>query len=276
MPLFRKKKKESDPLIPKTIAPMKNANKNYLVGNLQGVGARERQEDAFAFANVLDSEAVQEKGMLLVVCDGMGGMRDGKIASETAVSYIRNAFSNMDMNGDISQQLKKGVYEASKTIEELLGGDGGSTVVACIIYKNELYYASVGDSFLYLKRGEYIYRINCEHNVCNQIYLECVRKGNMDPFIGKEDPESNALSQFLGMTGMNQVDGFTRPLMLKGNDVIIACSDGVGGVLDENEMLEALSYDVPDQMCHMLEEKIIQHKLRNQDNYTALIVKCVG
>ena len=43
------------------------------VGNVQGVGARERQEDSFAICNVSDPEALAQHGLFAVVADGMGG-----------------------------------------------------------------------------------------------------------------------------------------------------------------------------------------------------------
>ena len=75
------------------------------VANIQGIGARSRQEDAFAFANALDEKRYTERGMMFCVCDGMGGMRDGKLASETAVKSFRESFIAMNRQGNLSQQL---------------------------------------------------------------------------------------------------------------------------------------------------------------------------
>ena len=49
----------------------------YQVANLQGLGARARQEDSFTVANAFDAAMAREKGLLFAACDGMGGMRDG-------------------------------------------------------------------------------------------------------------------------------------------------------------------------------------------------------
>ena len=48
------------------------------VGNVQGIGARERQEDSFAILNAADPEALERQGLFAVVCDGMGGAKGGK------------------------------------------------------------------------------------------------------------------------------------------------------------------------------------------------------
>lgn len=271
--LFRKKK-EKQPITQNASAPVSRLL-SYQLANLQGVGARERQEDSFSVANAFDVTEIKEKGLLFVVCDGMGGMKDGKIASETAIASIRNSFGQMDRAGNLAQQLKDSVYLASEEVEQALGGEGGSTIVVGIIFQEKLYYASVGDSFLYLKRGNQLYRLNKEHNMCNQLYLESVREGTMNPAEGENSIEAAALTQFLGMTGMSDVDGSVRPLPIKCGDIFLACSDGVGGVFSEEEVLQALSLEHPQDMCQQIEQGIISHARKNQDNYTALVVKCL-
>lgn len=273
--MFRNKTKKQNgkSSIPRTVAP-NVPKKIYSIANLQGVGRRARQEDSFSTANVFDEEKMAQNGMLFVVCDGMGGMRDGKLASETAISSIRASFMDMDRNGDIAHQLKESIYIASERVEELLEGEGGSTVVAGIIYKDELYYASVGDSYFYLKRGDNVYRLNKEHNMCNQVYLSCIREGELDPSIGRTHEEAVALTQFLGMYGFEDVDCFIKPMPIREGDVLLACSDGVGGVLNEREIYEALSLSEPQEMCTYIEERIKVYNKSNQDNYTAIVVQC--
>lgn len=287
MALFRKKQVEQQavpqgmygmqemPVQPITPRPQRRRLLSYQVANLQGIGARARQEDSFAIANAFDVTEIKKKGLLFVVCDGMGGMKDGKLASETAIASIRNSFAAMDRSRDLAQQLRESVYLAADEVFRCLAGDGGSTIVAGIIFQEQLYYASVGDSFFYLKRGDGLYRLNREHNLCNELYLESIRSGTMDPREGEESPEAVALTQFLGMNGMSDVDCSVRPFPLQQGDVLLACSDGVGGVLDEEEVKMALNTDDVQAMCMRLEQGIVAHARKNQDNYTALVVRCL-
>lgn len=248
---------------------------SYQVANLQEVGARTRQEDSFTFVNAFDVTGIKENGLLFAVCDGMGGMKDGKMASETAITSIRQSFSGMDRGADLAEQLKESVYLAADEVEKYLGGDGDSTLVAGILFQEKLYYASVGDSFLYLKRGKQLYRLNREHNLCCQMYLESIRSGDMNPREGRECPEAAALTQFLGMRGLSDVDCSVRPLPIRDGDVLLACSDGIGGVLEEEEILSALSLPSSQAMCQQMKQGIIAHTKVNQDNFTALVVKCL-
>lgn len=97
----------------------------------------------------------------------------------------------------------------------------------------------------------------------------------MNPQAGRECSEAAALTQFLGMTGLDDVDGSVRPLPVREGDVLLACSDGVGGVLSEEELLGALSLHSSQAMCQQMNQRIIAHEKQNQDNYTALVVKCL-
>ena len=69
-----------------------------LAGNIQGIGGREGQEDSFALVNVSDQAGQETRGLLAAVADGMGGMADGKEASQSAVEDLlaRNGIEAQD------------------------------------------------------------------------------------------------------------------------------------------------------------------------------------
>lgn len=247
---------------------------SYCVANLQGIGTRQRQEDSFAFVNVFDVVEIQKKGMMFVVADGMGGMKDGKLASGTAILAVKEMFQAMDREGDLVQQLRDGIFQAGDQVYQVLEGEGGSTIVVCILFQEELYFVSVGDSFLYLRRDGELIRLNKEHNVQNEDYLDRIRSGHMDPILSYSDSATGALTQFLGMEGMDEVDDLRRPLRLQKGDILLACSDGVGGVLSQQTILSCMECGIPDGICDALETEILTQKRKNQDNYTALVVQC--
>lgn len=271
MGLFGKKKRTA------TVSPLtSDAGKmTYEVGNLQGVGARKHQEDSFTTVNALSEEKYSQLGLMFAVCDGMGGMKDGKVASETAIKSFRQSFEKMSRNGRIAEQLKESVFEASDKVHEMLDGDGGSTVVIGIIFHEQLYFASVGDSFMYLYRDGGLYRLNREQTVCHTLYLENIRNGITEVDSCRNKSDAAALQQFLGIPDLDDVDYSVRPLDLKKGDVILSCSDGVGGVLTDEEIIEALQWPSVNDKCQKLEQHIVEHANPNQDNYTAFIVQCI-
>ncbi len=248
---------------------------SYAIANLQGIGTRTGQEDSFAVANAFDVVRIREEGLFFAVCDGMGGMKDGKLASETAVRCLRQSFLEMDRGGDMAVQLKRSLFQASSQVEALIGGNGGSTAVVGILYQGGLFYASVGDSYFYLMRDGILLRLNVGHNLCQEKYLEAIRDGDMTPISPSDIPEGEALTAFLGMIGLEEADCSVRPLPLQEGDVLLACSDGVGGVLGQEEIVRALQEENVEAMCARLEAGIVAHARTNQDNYTAVVVKCI-
>ncbi len=246
----------------------------YRAANMQGIGTRGRQEDSFGFANAVDVTEMRRKGLLAVLADGMGGMEDGKLVSENAVAAILSAFGEMDREGDLSRQLEECILRTGQQLYAYFHGRGGTTLIACIFFKEQLYWASVGDSFLYLLREGGLYRLNQEHNYRTQLYLEAVRDGQLDPSQANADPDGHRLSRFLGMDGLEELDRSVRPMPLQDGDVLLLCSDGVGGVLSEDAVRACLETRNPSLACAKLDEMVRAAARRSQDNYTALVVSC--
>lgn len=247
---------------------------SYQAANLQGIGKRERQEDAFTFENALDVTMSRKNGMLSVVADGMGGMADGKWAGESTVASIKASFFYMNMSEDICLQLEESVRKASGEVFEKLKGMGGSTVIACIFYQEELYFVSVGDSSLYLRRNGRMFKLNQEQNMKSKKYLEQIRSGILIPQKAREDPEAATLTQFIGMEELDWIDSSQKPLPLMDGDTIMLCTDGIAGVLEEEKIEQCLSKNVPEEICDALEKEIQKQDEPYQDNYTALIITC--
>ncbi len=247
----------------------------YQVANLQGLGTCERQEDAFAFSNVLDLARSRKKGLLAVLADGMGGMREGRLASDTAVSSIRQEFEHFDQQEGIAGQLYESILHANEKTFSLLRGEGGSTVVACVIYEGSLYFASVGDSYLYLKRNGQLFRMNRPQNILYREYLRSIQNDTMDPWSAEQNGEKAALSQFLGMERLEDVDFLRRPFPLMPGDILLLCSDGIAGVLTEEQLLRCCTEPKPKEICDSLEQLVKQVSVgQYQDNYTALVIQC--
>lgn len=247
---------------------------SYQVANLQQKGARPYQEDSFAFVNALDVTEIRENGLMAIVADGMGGMEAGKQVSEMAVSCMVSAFGQMQRNGDLAVQLRNAVVAADDALVQRFKGVGGTTLISCIIYDQKLYFASVGDSYLYLARGGNLYRLNREQNYRHQLYAEAIAAGSIDPTEADQDPDGHRLSAFLGMGGLSDLDYLRQPLPLRDGDILLLCSDGVGGVVTESQIIQNLSNNSAAEMCLNLDESVRRASRVHQDNYTALVIRC--
>lgn len=247
---------------------------SYLVGNLQGVGRREQQEDSFGFVNALDADAIERQGMLAVVADGMGGMQNGSFASETAVACMQEAFRRFDLRGNIPGQLESAALEAGDRIFSQLQGSGGCTLVAGLFFREMLWTVSVGDSYIFLLHDRKLVRINHSQNVLNRDTLALLRNGSTDRTEALRNPEKDAITHFLGMPGLSGPEQLRRPLKLCAGDVLLFCSDGVGGFLPERYIEDCLLERTPKEMCDALEAGLRSRAHKFQDNFTALAVQC--
>ena len=268
---FKNKKQISEQLSDEEIAPKLLS---YRVANMQGIGTRQNQEDSFAIANAMDVREIKRSGLFAIVADGMGGMENGKAASETAVEYLKSGFHKMDKRKNIPDEIKKNILDANNIIYEKFKGQSGTTVIECIIYREMLYFASIGDSYLYLIRGGRLTRLNREQNYKSMLYLEQIENGCLDREDADKDPDGLSLSEFVGKDTIDDVDMLYYPIRLKDKDAILIASDGVGGVLNEQILLKCLENDDPDKALTEMENEILAARRVHQDNYTAVLIEC--
>ena len=235
---------------------------------VKGIGGRSSQEDTYIIQKHPDDEA-----LLVMVADGMGGMQGGRRASRTAVSVVKNIFMKADMNGDITAMLKDAVSKANDTLYTMFKLSGGSTGIICVFRRGKMYYAGMGDSFLMLRRGDYLYHLNLRQNLYYDLCMRRIQLGSTDRSVALSHPERHALTGYLGMKKLGDIDCFERPMPLYRNDSVLICSDGVGDVLSDGELKECLSSASSDEACRRLDEKIYAADSTYQDNYTAVVVK---
>ena len=116
------------------------------IANLQGLGQREQQQDAFGIS---PADRYETDGILAVLCDGMGGMAEGqRIACQTTACLL-NAFPFPE---PAVTSVPKLISTCTETIYQQFYGHGGCTLVAAWISGNQLQFWSVGDSDLFLLR----------------------------------------------------------------------------------------------------------------------------
>ncbi len=248
---------------------------SYQVGNLQKMGSRSNQEDSFALINALDVNKILHNGLFAIIADGMGGMQDGKLVSEEAVNGFVEAFYGLNRNADIACQMVESVHQVNKRLNERFHGDGGTTVVFVTIYKGMAYWCSVGDSSIYLKRNGGLHKLNEEHTYRNKLYREELDKDIIDKNEVEDNKDGVRLSEFLGNSRIEEIDYNKKPLRLRKDDVILLCSDGISGFIDEDTILEALALP-PEIACEHLQKSVEDKLHKNQDNFTALVISCVN
>ena len=238
---------------------------------LKGMGVRPYQEDSCLIA-----ERPEDRMLLAMIADGMGGMQDGRLASRTAVGIVRQAFQRFDAQGDICAQLCDALRKANDALFSQLHSEGGTTAVACVFTPAGMYYAGVGDSFLMLRRGQEVYHLNRRQNLYYALCERQIRGGSMSRSFAEHHPQRYALTGYLGMKELRDIDCFLRPLPLLPGDRVLLCSDGIGDVLSDDELLICLSNTSAEESCRRIDERIFDVDSRHQDNYSAVVIHCKG
>jgi protein phosphatase len=144
-----------------------------------------------------------------------------------------------------------------------------------MIYKGMAYWVSVGDSSIYLKRNGGLNKLNKDHTYGNKLYSEEIYKDVIDKNEVENNKDGVRLSEFLGNSKVEEIDFNIKPLRLKKDDVILLCSDGISSFIDEKAISEALAFP-PEIACEQLRILVDEKSLKNQDNFTALVISCVN
>lgn len=245
----------------------------YIGGMESCIGGRNENQDSCGYHETI-------YGLLVIVCDGMGGGPSGKMASSMAVNeiikYIDASHHAATAKQDVKTILKNAVKQANATIyaysqenAENLGM--GTTTVAMIINKDAAYVAHVGDSRCYqTRRGSIIFKTQ-DHS----LVAELVRAGNLTEEQARLSPNSNVITKSLGIN--EDVDVEIDVLPYEKHDRFYLCSDGVWGSLPEKNLIKQL-YRFPtianvlDSTAILVDELGAQNG-GHHDNHTLLIVE---
>ena len=246
----------------------------------QVVGKRTNQEDAYAFS-VIPARSGAASGLLLVVADGMGGHAAGQRASDMAVRTFTGGFHR---GGDtMEERFTCALDAANAALNEAVDADPahlkgmGTTIVAVAVTPLGLEWVSVGDSPLYLFRGGTLRRINADHSF-KPMLSEAVAKGEMTAQQAEASSLKNRLRAALVGGEVSLVDVSPAPLPLFEGDIVLAGSDGLQTLADDEiaAVLRKHGKTAASPLAIRLVQAVIDADVPKQDNVTAAIIKPGG
>ena len=246
-------------------------------GNCQDQGAREYQEDSFGYSNIVDSGILSSKGMFAVLSDGMGGLSNGRAVADYTVQTANSRFSRLDPKINISRQLKEIVNQINDQVSRQYTDNGtstaGATMVIAYIFKNRIYWASVGDSRLYCFRNGHLIQMNEDHDYRNQMYREYIdTHAGLDSI--ESDPRKDSLVSFIGKQDIQRIDCSVRGCKIKPDDVFVLCSDGIYNGITEDSIKEILAANGAQAASEKIVQNIKNANFPGQDNMTVMVIKC--
>ncbi|MDO5145540.1 MAG: protein phosphatase 2C domain-containing protein [Eubacteriales bacterium] len=255
----------------------KDHPKYKVVGHLSTVvGTRANQQDACYVSVEKDSNAIG------VVCDGMGGMWGGEIASRVALQTFVEDFEGVryrenDFYNFFCEEMKK-IDQIVADLEDDGGRalSAGTTFLAASIVENRLRFVSVGDSKLYIIRGEKIQCVNREHNYLMLLKEQYQRGEITGEVFWREKSKGAALISYLGMGNVDMIDVTPRCFRLREGDIVVLCSDGLYKALTEDQIL-AIVRKNPIHLEKTLQELQTEAKTASgisQDNTSIVMMSC--
>lgn len=204
---------------------------------------RESNQDTCGHANVFAS------GRLLFVADGMGGHAGGERASELALESVVRAFGpdagppERALHGALAA-ANRCILEEARRNPELRGM--GTTGVALLFVPEGVCVANVGDSRAYRLREGALARLTHDHS----LVAELMRRGALSEEQARVHPRRNELLRCLGVDEEVEID--VESLDVARGDTYVLCSDGLCGVLRDEEIRDVLRESSPAEAVERL------------------------
>lgn len=220
---------------------------------------RDHNEDDFG---VGEGAGVDQYGELLIVCDGMGGHAAGEVASRLGVETILSTYYS-DASPDRVEVLRRAFERANARIHAEGRGAMGTTGVAALFYQGMLHVANVGDSRAYLIRNDEICQVSRDHSLVG----EQVAAGVITADQARSSYYRNVITRALGYQSEVQVDLFHLPL--QAGDTVVLCSDGLHGLVGDEEISEIVrSMPLADAVDRLID---LANERGGTDNITAIV-----
>lgn len=244
---------------------------------------REHNEDSFLVANldarerldIVDSwVASADRGPLMVVCDGMGGVEGGEIASELAAQVVWREMKGTPGTRDaevFARLLRRAVRVANHDVHAMAKREPGlrgmgTTLSAAGVIGHRLILATVGDSRAYVLRAGVLVQVTRDQSLSSAL-LAAGHSPNEAASAG------GAILQALGVGP--DVEPSMSIIELRKGDRILLCSDGLHGLVGDPAI--ALLLSVPHTVDHAVRLLISAARAAGgSDNITAIVCQVDG
>lgn len=230
------------------------------IGNI-----RENNQDAYATGELPGGVA------WAVVCDGMGGVAGGNVASTTAVKIIAEQIAigyRPTMRGQSVHNLLESaihaanisVYDLAQANEQLTGM--GTTVVCVLVLDSVAYIAHAGDSRAYALKDGILTQLTKDHSLVQ----EMVETGKITQTEAKVHPNKNLITRALGVHEEIRVDFDEK--VLDENTVLVLCTDGLSNYVEDKDICDIVKNCSYNEMA----DNLVQRALDNGggDNVTVV------
>ncbi len=207
------------------------------------IGAyRESNQDAFCTGSFVSGDA------WAVVCDGMGGVSGGQVASRVCIEKA-SAVIKRGYRADLSVKSAKNLLQSAintanaavfdEAQKDITLHGMGTTIVAVIVLKGVAVIGYVGDSRAYLINDK-ITGLTKDHSLV-QVMID---SGKLTEEEAKVHPDRNIITRAVGI--MNFVDIDYEITDFAEGDKILLCTDGLNGSVDDDVICDIVNSNADD------------------------------
>ena len=231
---------------------------------------RSENQDSYCFV-----QAEDESWAVAVLCDGMGGVHGGRIASELAAeTFVDEAIYKLQEGScdDLTVLIREAASVANLRVYEHSLADSdcsgmGTTLVAVVIRGYEAAVANIGDSRCYWIRNGRIRQVTRDHSLVRNL----VDRGVITEAEALNHPRKNIITRAVGLEKSVKCDVFLP--QLQAEDRLLLCSDGLSNLIHQAEILEITqSTDTQEDAVHSLLDEALERGA--PDNVTIVMMDC--
>lgn len=238
---------------------------NTRVSLLSNAGGRKENEDYCGYHET-------DLYGCYILADGLGGHRNGAIASKTVGKAVINDFINDPGASQeiLTRYLLNAKQEMSKVGSQINSAGGMKTTVVVVLTDfNYLYWVHVGDSRMYLFNSGKLFSRTKDHSI-PQLLADT---GEISEGEIRSHEDRNRLTAVFGSEGEDRFSYNDDPYKLLSGDVILLCSDGFWEYVLESEMENDLvGASSPEVWLGDMEKRLLERAISGHDNYSALAV----
>jgi len=222
-----------------------------------------------------------EKGLVLVVSDGMGGALAGDVASRMAVDSVREMLTGSETGEgcetdvDLVECLKNATVYANLAIHMRSQEDSrcagmGATFTGAAVRGNSLDLVQVGDSRGYVIRKGQIRLATKDQSLVQQL----VDVGQISESEAETNMFRNVILQALG--AQSEITPVTGKIRIKQGDLVLLCSDGLSGKLRAEDIQRIVTGNNGDlvKACEALVQEA--NDRGGEDNITVVLARFLG
>lgn len=252
---------------------------NYIVSANTDIGIVKNTNQDSLSAKVINTAA--GRMCFAVLCDGMGGLAKGEVASATVIrafdSWVMNEFPGL-CNGPIDENVLRMQWEkillnqnvSIKNYGARLGVRLGTTAVVMLLTEDRYFVMNVGDSRAYELTDNYTQITNDQTFVAREVAL-----GNMTPEQAEVDERRSVLLQCIGASEEVYPDFFVGET--KQNATYFLCSDGFRHEITPAEIYEkfqpSVLFDEGTMYGHTLDLIELNKQRNERDNISVVLVR---